>query len=126
MDSTYYIPTFDGLYRMSKISAQWYLKKDDLFPHLAVNSIHLDKDGYLWLASSHGLYKYHPRQQTVRRFRESDGLQGSSYNFKAVLSHSDGRLFLGGTKGMNVFRPEEINPSVPLPTAKITNILVKR
>lgn len=122
--SLYYISTFDGLYRLNYEEDAWHLEKDMYFPHLAVNSIHLDNDGYLWLASSRGLHRYHPARQTTWTFHEADGVQGPNFNFKSVLSHSDGRLFLGGTNGLNVFRPEEIEPTVPLPTAAITNILV--
>ena len=123
-EHTYYIPTFDGLYRLTQKDAAWHLEKDRRFPHLAVNSIHLDKMGFLWLASPRGLYRYHPEKESVWPFKEADGLQGPNFNFKAVLSHSDGRLFLGGTNGLNVFVPEEIKPSVPLPQPSISAVYI--
>ena len=120
----YFIPTFDGLYKLTQKNRSWYLQKDSKFPHLPVNSIHLDKKGYLWLASSRGLHRYHPENGSVWTFKESDGLQGPNFNFKSVLSHSDGRLFLGGSNGLNVFVPEAIEPTVPLPRPTITAVLI--
>lgn len=120
----YYIPTFSGLYKLTYRIDSWKLNRDDHFPQLAINSIHGDENGYLWLASSQGLFRYHPENHAVWQFRESDGIQSPNFNFKSVLHHSDGRLFLGGNKGLNVFEPEKISPSVPQPSPAIMEILV--
>jgi signal transduction histidine kinase/DNA-binding response OmpR family regulator len=54
----------------------------------------------------------------MRNFNQSDGLQGNEFNQNAFYRQpSTGKLYFGGTNGVNAFYPEQIrvNPNKPRP-----------
>jgi PAS domain S-box-containing protein len=74
-----------------------------------------DKAGRLWLSTKQGISQFDPRTETFRNYDVSDGLQGDEFTTGACLEGINGEMFFGGSKGLNMFFPENIrdNPYVP-------------
>jgi signal transduction histidine kinase/ligand-binding sensor domain-containing protein len=65
----------------------------------AVQAIHCDRAGDVWVGTPHGLLRLHG--DSVARFTAKDGLQNE--NVSAILQDRDGTLWVG-TKGGGLFR----------------------
>jgi len=94
-------------------------------PDNVVYGILPDGLGNLWCSTNHGLCRFNPAQQTFVTYQESDGLLSTEFNTNAYLRSRDGRLWFGGVSGLNVFRPEDIQPMSPPPPVAITGIKVR-
>lgn len=67
-----------------------------------------DNSGNIWLSTYYGLSKFDPRTETFVNFSELDGLQGNTFNERAIFKGKDGTLYFGGAQGLTFFVPEEI------------------
>lgn len=81
-------------------------------------------EGVLWVNSNNGLYRYDPETGEAQRYTESDGLQGVIFNPNTLGKTEDGRVFTGGSNGINVFSAGAIRSrDVPV-RAYITRISI--
>ncbi len=83
-----------------------------------------DADGKLWLSSNDGLFRFDPNTERADRFPVSSGLQDREFNSGAAGRGPDGRLYFGGIKGLNVFRPEQVALNRIAPVSTITGLSV--
>lgn len=126
-DSTYWIGTIGGgldklvLKGNNDYSIRSYNEKDGVFND--VETIEIDKEGNIWMGGN-GLLCLNPRTNKLIKYDKNDGLQGNS--FKVGSSHSDasGRLYFGGTNGLNCFDPAEIKPSSIAAHPILTDLLI--
>ncbi|HMR66142.1 MAG TPA: PAS domain S-box protein, partial [Anaerolineae bacterium] len=74
-----------------------------------------DDQGYLWLSTFGGLARFDPRTETFKNFDHTDGLNNLQYDFYAYHRTRDGRLWVGGKKGIDIVDPSHLveNPHVP-------------
>lgn len=93
-----------------------YLTRQDGLPGNTVYSIAPDALGNLWLGMQNGLVRYTPATGAIETFRASDGLGGNAFNPGATFRTPDGRLYFGGTHGLNTFNPQQWqgNPTPPI------------
>lgn len=91
-----------------------YTEKDGLASNV-IYGIQGDENGNLWLSTNKGLSKFNPETEVVRNYYESDGFQSNQYFYGASVAGKYGRLYFGGTNGLNSFVPSELrdNPFVP-------------
>ncbi|MCP3956308.1 MAG: response regulator [bacterium] len=84
-------------------------------PHPQVAGILGDGQGFLWLATGHGLARFDPRTGSLRAYTQRDGLQAGPFNPGSSLARRDGRLCFGGNNGYNCFDPEAVidDPQAP-------------
>lgn len=87
-------------------------------------SILPDRQGHFWLSCNRGIIRYHPEKKTFHRFTLADGLQDNEFNTNAFLLQSNGRIWMGGNQGMNVFDPDAIQFLSKLPKVQLTRLLV--
>ncbi|HEY9045576.1 MAG TPA: two-component regulator propeller domain-containing protein [Ohtaekwangia sp.] len=80
----------------------------DSFKGKKINSILEDDSHNIWFTSSDGMHKFDPSTSRVYSYTITDGLQGTEFNEGAKLKSSDGTYYMGGTNGLNVFRPDKI------------------
>jgi ligand-binding sensor domain-containing protein/serine phosphatase RsbU (regulator of sigma subunit) len=73
-------------------------EKDGLFDPY-VNSIAIDKNGVLWLATTSGIFSYN--QQIFTNYSTADNLVGNSVN--CVYVDSKNRLWCGTMSGLSIF-----------------------
>jgi signal transduction histidine kinase/DNA-binding response OmpR family regulator/streptogramin lyase len=109
-----------GLCRFDHATATFinYTEKQGLAGN-AIYSIAEDNQGYIWLGTNNGLSRFSSATETFTNYDADDGLQSklftSLYTDGACFKGKDGRLYFGGTSGLNAFDPEAIrsNPYVP-------------
>jgi ligand-binding sensor domain-containing protein/two-component sensor histidine kinase len=87
-------------------------------------SILTDRQGHFWLSCNRGIIRYHPETKTFHRYTLADGLQDNEFNTNAFLLQSNGRIWMGGNQGMNVFDPDQIQALSKLPQVQLTRLLV--
>ncbi|MBL0739585.1 ligand-binding sensor domain-containing protein [Chryseolinea lacunae] len=81
---------------------------DDSFKGKKITSI-LEEDSHnIWFTSGDGMHKFDPSTSVGYSYTITDGLQGTEFNEGARLKSSDGTFYMGGTNGLNIFRPEKI------------------
>jgi len=90
-------------------------READGLPSDMVCGILEDKSGSLWISTYKGLARFNPKKETFRLFSVEEGIQGDEFNNWAYFKGSDGKMYFGGTNGLNVFHPDQIkdNPHVP-------------
>ncbi len=79
--------------------------------------------GNLWLGTDVGLYRYDPDRGGVERFSTEQGLQAQEFNTKAALGLRDGRMMMGGVRGINLFDPRRL---IPRPTLAPLRVVATR
>jgi len=87
-------------------------------PSNFVASLILDKSGHVWATTSSGAAKINTNNlSNISVFTNKNGLSGSSFNRDATLVDDQGRVYLGGIEGLNVFHPNDIrhkNTDIPV------------
>lgn len=94
-----------------------------------ISSIEEDKQGNLWISTLYGLSKYMPRTGKLVNYYEADGLGGNQFYDRASCHLDDGTLVFGGTHGLTIFQPTnmQVRHRIPLlfEDIKIHNVLVR-
>ncbi|MEL6670186.1 MAG: histidine kinase, partial [Bacteroidota bacterium] len=89
-----------------------------------IKALVLDMSGDLWMTASGQIIHYKPDENETYTYTLADGLQGTDFVLNSSLLASDGQIYFGGTRGVNVFRPAEVYPKMPLPRPGITGIII--
>ncbi len=83
-----------------------------------------DHGGDLWLTTNDGLSRFSPLAGRFRNYDEDDGLQDREFNSGANFQGRSGRMFIGGTNGLNYFFPQDILDNTFVPPVRITSFKV--
>ncbi|MEL7340079.1 MAG: two-component regulator propeller domain-containing protein, partial [Bacteroidota bacterium] len=76
-------------------------------PSQDIESLEMDPNGMLWLGGK-GLAMFNPESEQFTLFDLDDGLQSNSFKIGASEHGASGRLYFGGTNGLNYFYPDSI------------------
>lgn len=68
-----------------------------------------DNSGYLWLGTHNGISRFNPEDEKFVLFSTHHGLQGLIFEINAHCKTKNGLLLMGGSQGLNIFNPDEIN-----------------
>jgi ligand-binding sensor domain-containing protein len=127
-DSAYWIGTIGGgldyltLHRDNSYRVKIYDGKYGVFND--VETLEIDEKGNVWMGGN-GLERFDVRTEKLIRFDKNDGLQSNSFKVGASYKGNDGRLYFGGTNGVNYFFPDSIKinqiPAHPIFTGLIIN-----
>lgn len=94
-----------------------------------ISSIEEDRQGNLWISTLYGLSKYIPQTDKWINYYEADGLGGNQFYDRASCCLDDGTLVFGGTHGVTIFQPTnmQVRHDIPLlfEDIKIHNTLVR-
>ena len=116
-----WIATAAGLDRLDRrTNAVTHVTERDGLPSNVVQGIAPDRSGNLWLTTNRGATRYTPATGAFKHYSVADGLQGSEYLPGSAFVARDGALYLGGTKGFNVIRPEAITENRRPPKLALT------
>ncbi|HFB99462.1 MAG TPA: hypothetical protein ENJ53_01530, partial [Phaeodactylibacter sp.] len=106
-----WVATSKGLFRINqKTLASTVITESDGLPNQFIYSIVLDKKNALWLSTNKGIVQYLPEQKEhpFKHFVARDGLSADEYLPDAGILSQDGKIWLGSTKGVDVFEPSLI------------------
>lgn len=106
-----------------KAEVKFYTIEDGL-PDNSIKSIVIDDDGSLWLGTSNGLSQFNPETEKFISYSTADGLNNNNFNFGAAYKTLDSLLIFGGTNGLNIFNPSEIEQSLYKPPILITDFQI--
>jgi ligand-binding sensor domain-containing protein/two-component sensor histidine kinase len=101
-----------------------YIEKDGL-PSNVVYGIVSDGNGSLWLSTNKGLSEFNRERKFIRKFEQSDGLQGNEFNRYAYCRLSNGMICFGGVNGFNYFFPEVLSYNHVIPQIQITDFKIR-
>ncbi|KXX67285.1 two-component regulator propeller domain-containing protein [Flammeovirga sp. SJP92] len=124
-----WIGTFgSGLWKLDRQTDSLYASGiNNRLPNKVIYSIENDSHGALWLSTNQGITSYNPKDESIRKFTEEDGLQGKQFNVGASLMLKNNFLIFGGTEGLNIFNPTKtITFLQNIPEVKVNSITVVR
>ncbi len=82
-----------------------------------------DRRGHLWFATEEQLHELDPGAGRFRYYGKDNGLLNNvSYSF--FTTNRQGEVFLGGERGFNYFRPEQVASRLAAPPVAISEIRV--
>jgi len=94
-----------------------------------IAGIEQDDQGYLWVSTQYGLGRLDPSTRTFINYYKSDGLNGNEFYDRCSCHLPDGRLVFGGSHGLTVFDPLQIEektaPVLQFEDLRIHNQLVR-
>ncbi len=90
--------------------------------HASVFEIIESDDGQVWMSSDLGVYLLNIQQESIHKFKDTDGLQ--SNDFLKISSHKgqSGKIYFGGRQGYNGFYPADISINSTPPNTIITQV----
>ncbi len=97
------------------------IRRSDGLPNDVINGILEDDEGVLWISTNHGLSRFNPEEMTFKNYDKSDGLQSNEFNRWAFFKLNSGEMAFGGSKGFNVFHPDDLQENVVPPAVYVTN-----
>jgi signal transduction histidine kinase/ligand-binding sensor domain-containing protein/CheY-like chemotaxis protein len=97
-----WVGTKSGLSRFDNQTEQ-FINYLDHFQGQSVRMVHESEDGFLWVAASGGLKRFHPEKGIISAYTQKNGL--ASDNVYGILEDAQGNLWLSTTKGISKFNP---------------------
>ena len=98
-------------------------------PCLDICAIQEDRQGNIWVSTMYGLGRYDRTVGQFVNYFAADGIGGNQFSDRAACRLADGTLVFGGTHGLTVFNPLDVQErrSVPLvfEDLKVHNQLVE-
>lgn len=118
----WYSPRNSGLFRLEEkdgtITA--YGEKDGLTT-ANIAAISEDSEGYLWIGTDNGLFRFNPQTETFIGFGKGDNLPSTQFNHGACHREGD-MIYFGSTNGLVYFDSKKINYDEDVSPAYIRNI----
>ncbi|MCF0168130.1 MAG: hypothetical protein HUJ93_05765 [Bacteroidales bacterium] len=74
-----------------------------------IAAIREDKQGNIWISTQYGLNRYDRTSDKLIHFFENDGTGGNQYYDRSSCILPDGTLIFGGTHGVTIFNPVDVN-----------------
>lgn len=115
-----------GFYCFDKSSnvLKGFSEKDGLINN-TVYSILIDNNGACWISTNTGISRFDPTTSKFTNYQSLDGLQEGQYNPGSGLYNSlAGYMCFGGTQGLNIFYPEQMDDQLQKPTIMITGLQI--
>lgn len=119
-----------GVFSMRPVSADsvevtGLTKQPDLI-NTSIHAIRSDKTGNLWITTNQGLSLIDINIKNVRSFNINDGLINFEYSDGAsFFDETTGRLYVGGTKGVDIIQTAEINFSSYFPPVAVNQLFIR-
>ncbi|MGL5937341.1 MAG: hybrid sensor histidine kinase/response regulator transcription factor [Phocaeicola sp.] len=88
----------------------------------SVRGIQEDREGNLWITTTHGLSCYHPTQNSFANYTTRDGLSSNQFYWNAIAQGRNGEIYAGGTGGLSVIKSVTLSTDlkeVPLAFTKV-------
>ena len=109
----------DASDRQYKVEAR--LSEFDVY---SISSIQWDDNGYIWLGTDNGLFRYSPADKQVLQFNKTDGTQGKIYYRNAAYRMESGLLCFGGNEGFTLANPKQVGRNSYAPEVIISELMI--
>jgi len=86
---------------------EYYSQKDGLASNIVCGFVP-DSTGNYWVSTYNGLSYFDREKKSFRNFFSKDGLTHDEFNRFSFYKGPDGRIYLGGVNGINIFRSEDL------------------
>ncbi|MBK5934790.1 ligand-binding sensor domain-containing protein [Rhodovulum imhoffii] len=115
-DGQVLVATGGGLSILDPVSrtARFLLREHGL-PNETLYGLLPETDTVVWITTNGGLVRLDLTDDSLNVYHASDGLQSSEFNFNAHAVLHDGRLAVGGVKGLSVFDPATVGTNIRPP-----------
>lgn len=111
-------------YDLSKNKLEGFSEKDGLINN-TVYSILIDNNGSCWISTNTGVSKFEPATEKFTNYQSLDGLQEGQFNPGSGLYNAlAGYMCFGGTQGLNIFYPEQMDDQLKNPRIMITGLQI--
>lgn len=100
------------------------------FRHMAeeegfsVQSMAMDRERRIWLATSHGVFRLAPDSGAFHHFTTNDGLNSNSFLARSVHQSGEGKIYLGSIDGITGFDPLKVKVNDVPPPLVITSVKI--
>lgn len=119
LDDNKYIGTDNGLYALE--NEEW-LEIEGLQNEF-INSIVWDQSHNMWVSTNSGVYVV-LNNGMMRHFTSKDGLQSNEFNARSAAIDTEGMIYFGGIKGMNIIDPQLLQRPIQPSKIVISSIRV--
>ncbi|MGN6530646.1 MAG: ligand-binding sensor domain-containing protein, partial [Ginsengibacter sp.] len=122
----FWIATDNGL-----VIYNW--KQNKVIKHVVLNTngssnvcyaVQKDDNGFYWVSSNLGLYKFNEKYELVQKYNTGNGLSFLEYNTASTLKDPGGDLYFGGVGGITHFNPAVLQQNQYSPAPVIISVKV--
>ncbi|HET9823745.1 MAG TPA: two-component regulator propeller domain-containing protein, partial [Chitinophagaceae bacterium] len=86
----------------------------------SIVAIEKDKNGYLWISTTNGIFRLNPKNKRFVHFDRSDGIANDLFITAASYTLPDGKILFGSDNQFVVFDPMQVRINNPAPDVAIT------
>jgi signal transduction histidine kinase/CheY-like chemotaxis protein/ligand-binding sensor domain-containing protein len=125
-----WVGSSNGMFSMVPLSADSIrvevLSNQADLSNTSIHTIQIDHTGNLWATTNLGLTLINKGKNNIRSFNANDGLINFEYSDGAsFFDRKNGRLYVGGTMGVDIILTDEIRYSSYFPPLGINQLLIR-
>jgi signal transduction histidine kinase/ligand-binding sensor domain-containing protein len=124
-DGIAWVGTWQGglsKYNVETKKIRTYTRNDGL-PSMSIQGMLADeRNNALWLSTFEGLSRFDIKTEQFNNFSIADGIQGQLFADGAMLKTSTGLFAFGGSNGITIFSPDDINKNSIPPKVFLTDL----
>lgn len=129
-DGTVWVGSSNGIFSINPVSSDSVrvtgLSIQSGLSNTSIHAIQPDKLGNLWVSTNQGLSLIDVGGKNVRNINVNDGLINIEYSDGALFfDERTGRLFIGGTMGVDIIQTNEIRFSSYFPPVAINQLFIR-
>lgn len=114
-----------GLYRYNSDTDDFYSFHDEgVLTEPCICGLIEDNNHNIWITTNHGLFMYDKDRRSVSKFRMTDLMSISHFNYTSTFRNSQGRLFFGSVNGMISFYPSDLSTGVIFPPVLVRSVTI--
>ncbi|MCC6369614.1 MAG: SpoIIE family protein phosphatase [Bacteroidia bacterium] len=118
-----WLATSTGLSKLKPDGSFYNFYEKDGLSNAYLYSLLKDSTGNFWMTSNSGIIRFNPelpeKEIEFKNYSIKDGLINPEYSMGAACSSNSGKIYVGGTKGFNVFSPSQIKDNLNAPASYV-------
>lgn len=123
-DSSLIISNTNNIFLYNKYSGMMLTLGGPQIMYGNISTIEIDKQGYLWVATTNGIFRVNVHNRVFVKFDRADGILNDRFALSASLKLPDGRIAFGSGNQFIIFDPSRININGSTPPVHITDFKV--